>query len=716
MWLINTQTLELEQFFNEKAPSYVILSHTWDDQEVTFQEMKSKAGVESKKGYIKVVNCCMVARKDGYAYAWVDTCWYVPHREKRKFRRLISRSIDKTSSSELSESINSMFKWYQNSDACYVYLSDVPTLFSVSDPNWNGLFDVKGYFKKSRWFTRGWTLQELLAPSFVEFYSADWMSIGTKDRLREIITEVTGIDPRALEGEDLSMFNVAERMSWAASRQTTRQEDMAYSLLGIFQVNMPLLYGEGRRAFQRLQEEIIKTVEDYTIFTWTAALDSAQSLPMISDDQNYRNKSLFARDTADFRRKADSSWTYSDLIQIQLGQSGPTAEILVTHNEPPTLTGRGLRICLPLLHLHNDEYLAFTYCKVRSTDEWVCISLTRTQLDGPVYTRSTSGRSRTYFIKEDSTKAAFQPQTIYVTQQDPERPAIHHRRFKVLENISETLNYGFRLLSKTQYQEAEQYFKSAVALSKRIHGPSHQDTIRGVYGLLETYDSQHRYDDAELLAMDLAQTTKTSLGNKDKETLRALSYYAAMVSKQNRSDEADAIFSVLERDYCEVHGKSHHGTQLVMVRRASNMLHQRTLQEVRNYAQDIFKWFREASELPLPDNSSAIEHIWWFKRSCKRWRTAEELLSPLWQLSRDIQGEAHPETLCIMLCLAFLYNHDPELEALSLLPSETRRLKGLKMLEEIAAISLRALGRQHVFTTVSNAEINHIRLSLGGLG
>jgi hypothetical protein len=279
-----------------------------------------------------------------------------------------------------------------------------------------------------------------------------------------------------------------------------------------------------------------------------------------------------------------------------------------------------------------------------------------------------------------------------------------------LSAIGNKLREGFRLLSWAQYHEAEQKFQKAVTLSKRIHGPYHHETIQGAYGLLETYDLQHRYDDAELLAMDLVQTATTSLGDKHRETLRATSYYAAMVSKQDRWDDAEGIFLVLERDYCELHGKSYHGTLLAMVRRANNMLNRGALPEGINYAQDIFRTFREASELPLPESSSAMEHIWWFKRSCKRWRAAKELLSTLWQLSRDVQGKAHPETLHIMLCLAFWYNHDPELDAQNVLPSKSKRQRGLKVLEEVAELTLGALGRQHVYTTVTNAEIGHFKL------
>ncbi|OLN98017.1 Uracil permease 4 [Colletotrichum chlorophyti] len=256
MRLINTQTLGLETFNAESAPPYAILSHTWDDgNEVSFQEWTaagSKPSVElrDKSGYLKIINACDKARDDGFGYLWVDT-----------------NCIDKTSSAELSEAVNSMFAWYERAAVCIIYLADVEWQEGLSekihaheDPS----------FRSSRWFTRGWTLQELLAPQKAFFYTADWVEIGTKAELRFPISKITGIDVTYLaENRKIWSASLAARMSWASSRQTTRPEDMAYCLLGIFDINMPLIYGEGPKAFTRLQEEIIKASDDQTIFCWT---------------------------------------------------------------------------------------------------------------------------------------------------------------------------------------------------------------------------------------------------------------------------------------------------------------------------------------------------------------------------------------------------------------------------------------------------------------
>jgi hypothetical protein len=188
-------------------------------------------------GYKKILFCATQATNDGLQYFWIDTC-----------------CIDKSNNAELSEAIISMFRWYRNATKCYVYLADVSTIgHNPTDHLW------KPTFGKSRWFTRGWTLQELIAPSSVEFFSLEGTFLGSKKSLVQPVHEITGIAVKALQGHTLSDFSVAERLSWAELRETKREEDKAYSLLGMFNVNMPPLYGEGlESAFQRLHDEIGK--------------------------------------------------------------------------------------------------------------------------------------------------------------------------------------------------------------------------------------------------------------------------------------------------------------------------------------------------------------------------------------------------------------------------------------------------------------------------
>lgn len=271
MRLLNTQTLQLEFFATENKPEYAILSHTWGSEEVLFEDARNGKGslLKCKKnGLGKVLKSAEVAAQNGYQYIWIDAC-----------------CIDKSSSAELSEAINSMFAWYQRSAVCYAFLSD----YQARD----------GELSEARWFTRGWTLQELIAPPEVHFYDSAWTRFGDRRSLSSQITAITGIDEgllrrkqsycvfhRALPGsyqpgcEDclygavtltrrlLGSYSISTKMSWAARRETTRVEDIAYCLLGIFDVAMPLLYGEGLKAFRRLQEGIVRHSDDQTFLAW----------------------------------------------------------------------------------------------------------------------------------------------------------------------------------------------------------------------------------------------------------------------------------------------------------------------------------------------------------------------------------------------------------------------------------------------------------------
>ncbi|KIW20330.1 hypothetical protein PV08_00905 [Exophiala spinifera] len=291
MKLLETSTLKLYTFHEPNLPEYAILSHRWfsDEQEVTFQELQSltdtlqcqcgKEGrdqrVRRKKGFDKIASFCRLAEEDGFQYAWIDTC-----------------CIDKSSSSELSETINSMYKWYSSSRVCYFYMVDVPRVDYSSD-------EPLILFKASEWFRRGWTLQELLAPQQHKYLAQDWSLIGvtlrnpTSDNgvsldgdgchcstafpgakcLETEVSEASGIRIDRLRSFDprwtrYTTVCIAERMSWAAKRETSRLEDTAYCLLGIFDIHMTLMYGEGEKAFIRLQEEIIRHSVDRTILAW----------------------------------------------------------------------------------------------------------------------------------------------------------------------------------------------------------------------------------------------------------------------------------------------------------------------------------------------------------------------------------------------------------------------------------------------------------------
>lgn len=257
MRLLNVETRLLEDIMDDRQVDgkYAILSHTWGKDEVSFDEIHLAAS-RTKDGFRKVEYACRQALADGLKYVWLDTC-----------------CIDKRSSAELSQAINSMYRWYYNACACYVYLSD----FTLEDQNSLSEPDqLLWALKQCRWFTRGWTLQELIAPKVLNIFDASWSFVASRSEVANILAEITNVDEDILNDRNLVRHtSVAKRMSWASDRTTTVAEDQAYSLLGIFDINMPLLYGEGPKAFQRLQEEIIRTWAwvDHSILAWDGRSD-----------------------------------------------------------------------------------------------------------------------------------------------------------------------------------------------------------------------------------------------------------------------------------------------------------------------------------------------------------------------------------------------------------------------------------------------------------
>jgi hypothetical protein len=247
--LIDTSTGKLKPIDSLPIPEYAILSHTWlSGEEVSYQEMadiqlQPDHQAKQKSGYTKILKACEVGQNAGHQYIWIDTC-----------------CIDQSSSAEQSEAINSMFRWYQGAKVCFAYLADLPPDCNLDDS-----------MPRCRWFARGWCLQELIAPRDVKFYDSSWQCVGSKldTPLRRLISRISKIEETVLTNPSLlPTKSVAQKMAWAARRETTKAEDKAYCLLGIFDVNMPLLYGEGQRAFMRLQKEIIKGSNDLSIFAW----------------------------------------------------------------------------------------------------------------------------------------------------------------------------------------------------------------------------------------------------------------------------------------------------------------------------------------------------------------------------------------------------------------------------------------------------------------
>jgi hypothetical protein len=236
-------SLAFMEFGRNAIPQYAILSHTWGNEEVTFQDLIHGTAY-GLAGYRKITFCGEQAAKDGLRYFWIDTC-----------------CIDKRNLPELTKSINSMFRWYHNAARCYVYLSD---LVVVGPQDATAPQDVwLDEFRKCRYWKRGWTLQELIAPGLVDFFTLDCRHLGSKLSLEHDIAQITGIPTSVLRGESLKHFGVEERFSWAANRETTEEEDIAYCLLGIFDVFMPLIYGEGEaNALKRLDKVVKDSLGD----------------------------------------------------------------------------------------------------------------------------------------------------------------------------------------------------------------------------------------------------------------------------------------------------------------------------------------------------------------------------------------------------------------------------------------------------------------------
>lgn len=237
--IVHTTKIELCEFTEKQTPDYAILSHTWNSFEISFSELSKLVAGPGPPMDSKVTRCCELAASKGWNYVWIDTC-----------------CIDKTSSAELSEAINSMFRWYRSANVCYAYLIDV----DISKLDW------KLQFRNSRWFKRGWTLQELLAPSNVHFYDCEWRKIGSKDTLYAEISDATRIEFEHLVNPRIA--STAQKMFWASERETTRSEDLSYCLLGLFDINMTPIYGEGSNAFVRLQQKIAKKIDDESLFAW----------------------------------------------------------------------------------------------------------------------------------------------------------------------------------------------------------------------------------------------------------------------------------------------------------------------------------------------------------------------------------------------------------------------------------------------------------------
>jgi Heterokaryon incompatibility protein (HET) len=398
MYLLDTSTLELREFFEPNIPDYAILSHRWENGEVLYSDVRNGVAA-SKPGFFKVQGCCDLARNAGFDYVWIDTC-----------------CINKSSSAELSEAINSMFRWYEKSQVCYAYFSDV-----TDRMNNNRTVE----FSNSKWFTRGWTLQELLAPPMIVFYDRDWTEIGTRRSLQTVIKGVTKINCDLTKWRRAS---IAQKMSWVARRQTSRIEDMAYCLLGLFGVYMTVLYGEGRNAFLRLQLEIINKSDDESIFAWKDA-----GVHWMGTSTS----GLLAHSPASF-----------------MGSEDIVPGVLTNKRPEYTMTSRGLKLehLTVLKATQNTLRIMLNCSKTGSTRSHLGIHLAR--VDGEQYQRTRC--SELVFWDHDLVGDQFRCSDIAVFVKQPEpSPSLRHENITFLIDVASVLQHGFEIVLVEDYKLQE---------------------------------------------------------------------------------------------------------------------------------------------------------------------------------------------------------------------------------------------------------------------
>lgn len=475
MLLLKTDTIELVPQPERDPHKYAILSHTWGEDEIIFRDLVN-GNSERKPAYDKVKFACRQAAADGYSYIWIDNC-----------------CIEKSSSAELSEAINSMYVWYQRAGICYASLFDVEARADMDMQS----EEFRDHLSRSKWFKRGWTLQELLAPSEMIFFAKDWTVIGKKADLHDILSSITGIDEVILEDpKKLHSASIAKRMSWAADRETTRPEDLAYCLMGIFSVNMPMLYGEGGvKAFLRLQEEIMKQSDDQSLFAWT--VDSAPD----SDKHG-----LLANSPSAFRSS---------------GKIMPYEDYEPRH--PFQMTNRGLSIELPLSWLSEDIWIAALDCPVPPAypdSSFLAVYLQKISEDSDLYVRTRIGR-----LRQVNNRGA--KQMIYVRQVldnrfDHQRPFPRHIfQLRNMPSLGEYQTVSI-ILSPNEKEKPEPPRLATSRISPQqtflLPRPSTFSIARGAHQLTVAIILQH-VPDGELLVVMLGSSIDFRVG-----------YYAATVS------------------------------------------------------------------------------------------------------------------------------------------------------------------------------------------
>ena len=459
MRLINTSTLKLEEFAESSTPAYAILSHRWGEGEITFEDLNSSRDVCSKRGFAKLKGFCRVLRSEGYDYGWIDTC-----------------CINKQSSLELGTAINSMYRWYSYAIFCIAYLEDVgPGRKSLGE---------------SEWFDRGWTLQELIAPQNLSFYDHDWLCLGTKSDHLTLLEETTKIPEGVLSHTSRpASYSIAQRMSWAANRITERVEDRAYSLMGLFNVNMDMIYGEKEQAFIRLQHQIMQHSADQSIFVWS----------LRRDDHPSGYSGLLAPSPSAFS-------TCSDIV--------PTVTLRAFG-----LSNLGLSISLPTYPYVMDTYLAFLECtNGGQPDSRYAIFLARLS-EKDQYARVLNSKDQSKMIFSDVPQLPLPSMVVrqvYVRQELAEAPSTKTHGFwlRHLEPpSSQTCQIG--VLSRTPSSEADRILLAPedVGLAGIVSIKTVEKRPRNWIGLRWiSFGFDHEFNPLIMLANDKPHPRTTAIG------------------------------------------------------------------------------------------------------------------------------------------------------------------------------------------------------------
>ena len=499
MRLLKTDTLDFLPEREKQSGKYAIFSHTWGKDEVIFADL-SNGNPESKPAYDKVKSACRRAAADNYSYIWIDSC-----------------CIDKSSSADLSEAINSMYVWYQQADICYAYLADVDASTDTDIQT----TEFRNRLAKAAWFKRGWTLQELLAPTKIIFFAKDWTVIGKKWELRGALSSITGIDEDILEDpQRLHFASIAKRMSWAADRETTRPEDLAYCLMGIFSVNMPMLYGEGSvKAYLRLQEEIMRQSDDHSLFAWTLN---------VAPDSNKHG--LLAESPSAFRNSSKIT-PYEDYEP----------------RRPFQMTNRGLSIELPLSRLDDDIWVAALDCPVPPAYpdfSFLALYVQKLSAESDQYARVRIGRLTQ--VREPGAM-----QTIYIRQAihdsvEDQRPFPRH--IFQLRNVPSPEEYRVADLifspdEKSKAAPPRLKTSRNSTPQKLLPSPSTFGIARGAHQLTLAMILEH-VPDSERLVVMLGSSIDFRVGY-DAAALSELD-----IDSQNQFDSFQSYFQAREPDSC----------------------------------------------------------------------------------------------------------------------------------------------------------------------